>query len=102
MMASVPGLTTSYRTFDLDQGQYLSATPYGKSVLDRLYSCRGQLFINNHRNHKIPVRDVSAAGRVEKINLLNDENLKSFLGDFPGNEIESTSLCRPDEKCRFV
>ncbi|KAK1579744.1 uncharacterized protein LY79DRAFT_563307 [Colletotrichum navitas] len=95
-------MASSYRSFDLNPRQYLSGTPCGKSALDRLEECRNQLFIKDRRTHSIPVKDISAAGRVEKINLRSDEKLKAFLGDVPTNEIGNASLYRPDAKCRFV
>ncbi|WQF83734.1 hypothetical protein CDEST_08748 [Colletotrichum destructivum] len=108
MMASVSDLRTLYPSFDQNPTQYLATTSHGRSARDRLVKCMGDLFVADREKHNIPVRDISAAGKVDKDNVRNDDKLKKTLGDVPasGTSIISTedisSPFSPDARCRFV
>ncbi|OLN86219.1 hypothetical protein CCHL11_04097 [Colletotrichum chlorophyti] len=98
-------LATSYRVFDQDPANYLYSTPHGQDTVARLWELEEKLFIGKEWKLKVPVRDVSTTGTVQKLNIFNDGELRKFLGDVcPRNDsnITLSTAYKPDQKCRFI
>ncbi|KXH29940.1 hypothetical protein CSIM01_13816 [Colletotrichum simmondsii] len=106
---------TSYLGSDNYPLNHVSARSYGRASLSeqrrRLIDRGRTLFVRNEKA-KIPIRDITGAGKVNKDNVLNDDHLKELLGDLtiasPGPQgLNQPSASRvlafqKDVKCRFV
>ncbi|KXH26373.1 hypothetical protein CNYM01_05261 [Colletotrichum nymphaeae SA-01] len=108
-----PDFERSYLASNSYPLNHVSASSYGRSSLldqrKRLKSRRQSLFVSNEKA-KIPIRDITVAGKVSKENILNDDHLKEFLGDLtvvnsdPQSPTEASRILtfQKDVKCRFV
>ncbi|KAF5511302.1 hypothetical protein CGCS363_v002438 [Colletotrichum siamense] len=115
-MAAMPHFTASYDDFLQYPLNLPSALKYGTYALSqhrqRLYDCKDRLFVSDssktQAQFRLPVKDISSTGRVEKLNIFNDGQLESFLrcGDPQGmNSGPSSSghvASKQDEQCRFI
>ncbi|KAK1528149.1 hypothetical protein CPAR01_12707 [Colletotrichum paranaense] len=94
---------------------HVSASSYGGANLSeqrrRLINRGRTLFVRNEKA-KIPIRDITGAGKVRKDNVLNDDHLKELLGDMtiasPGPQgpmqpsASRVLAFQKDVKCRFA
>ena len=79
-----------------------------KGYRERLKERRDTLFYSAPEKHKLPIRDISAAGNVEKINIFDEEDLRDFLGDNYKEDADDPSkstgsiVSKKDARCRLM
>lgn len=105
-MASALKFPTLYQDFDRNPAGYLATTTYGRAALSRLSEVREHICIPDGRKVTLPVRDILDDGKVEKLNVFNDDELSNLLGGIPGTTAtggNASALIRtPQFRCRFV
>ncbi|KAI3539966.1 hypothetical protein CABS03_02369 [Colletotrichum abscissum] len=105
-MASALDFPTLYQDFDRNPAGYLATTTYGRAALSRLSEVREHICLPDGRKVTLPVRDILDDGKVEKLNVFNDDELSNLLGGIPETTAtggNASALIRtPQFRCRFV
>lgn len=106
--------TRSYQNFDSDPRNLVSASIYGATALcqyeDRILASKELLFIEDDQRYKVPIRDISSAGTVTKINIKDETTLCGYLGeaslhispDRQDSVSANAAAIKEDHGCRFV
>ncbi|KAJ0340083.1 hypothetical protein COL922a_003719 [Colletotrichum nupharicola] len=111
-MAQPLSLAQSVEKYDRYPMCLLAGSNQGTTVLkqhhDRIHESQRLLFLPDKEQFKVPIRDITAAGTVRKINIKNEVKLRGFLGDAPlqtlqaGQSPPNPPTIRPDPACRFI
>ncbi|KAF4912756.1 hypothetical protein CGCVW01_v011061 [Colletotrichum viniferum] len=111
-MAQPLSLAQSVEKYDRYPMCLLAGSNQGTTVLkqhhDRIHESQRLLFLPDKEKFKVPIRDITAAGTVSKINIKNEVKLRGFLGDAPlqtlqaGQSPPNPPTIRPDPACRFI